>query len=195
MSVIETYGKEIVAVLVPFLTWILNTFFKAKTKLYLASPHSFIFLVQQPWTDAQGQQWPTQSVNTSSIVLWNGGREPATRVEWVFNWKPQCINVWPSRHFVEHTDADGRYIMIFDSLAPNEMMGCEVLVVNAPLPQLLTVRSDQCVALTVNLVPQIPLEPWKRRTAILLMLAGLALAVYLVIALLQLLVLRTTPVV
>jgi hypothetical protein len=48
MTFIETYGKEIVALLVPVVTWVLNVLFKAKARLQVASPHQFTFLVQQP---------------------------------------------------------------------------------------------------------------------------------------------------
>ena len=58
-------------------------------------------------------------------------------------------------------------------------------------PNLITVRSNQSVAQTVNVVPQLALPNWKRRLFALLILAGLAAVVYLAIALLQLLVLRT----
>ena len=129
------------ALFVPLVTWTLNTFFKAKARLLLASPHTFTFLVQQPLLNAQGQQVsPTQTVHTRSLLVWNAGKEAATKIEWVFNWKPLCINVWPPRHCEEHTEPDNRYVMIFDSLAPAEYLGCELFSINADLPNLLTVR-------------------------------------------------------
>lgn len=192
MTFIETYGKEIVALFVPLLTWTLNTFFKARARLLLASPHTFTFLVQQPLLDAQGKQIsPSQTVHTRSLMVWNAGKDTATRIEWVFNWKPLCINVWPPRHFEEHTEHDNRYVMIFDSLAPNEYLGCELFSINVDLPNLLTVRSDQCVAQTINMYPQPVVPNWRRRIAVALALAGLALVVYTTILLLQFLVLRT----
>lgn len=192
MTFLETYGKEIVALFVPLVTWALNTFFKAKARLLLASPHTFTFLVQQPLLDPQGKQIsPSQLVYTRSLMVWNAGKDTATKVEWVFNWKPLCINVWPPRHFEEHTEPDNRYIMIFDSLAPNEYLGCELFSINAELPNLLTVRSDQCVAQTINMYPQPVIPNWKRRIAGALTFAGLALVVYATIVLLQFLVLRT----
>lgn len=54
MNLFETYGKEIVALFVPVITWALNSLFKAKAKLQVALPHQFTFIVQQPLTDAQG---------------------------------------------------------------------------------------------------------------------------------------------
>ncbi len=192
MTFLETYGKEIVAVLVPLLTWVLNTFFRAKARLFLANPHTFMFLVQTPLLDPQGNQIaPRQTVHTRSLMVWNAGKETATKVEWVFNWKPLCLNVWPSRHFDEHTEPDNRYIIIFDSLAPNEYVGCELMSINAELPNLVTVRSDQCVAQSINMSPQPVLSNLQRRIRTALKLAGLALVVYLTILLLQFLVLKT----
>ena len=192
MTFLETYGKEVVALLVPLLTWVLNTFFRAKARLFLANPHTFTFLVPTPLLDPQGNQIaPRQTVHTRSLMVWNAGKETATKVEWVFNWKPLCLNVWPSRHFDEHTEPDNRYIIIFDSLAPNEYVGCELMSINAELPNLVTVRSDQCVAQSVNMYPQPVVSNSQRRIRTGLQLAGLALIVYLTILLLQFLVLKT----
>lgn len=192
MTFFETYGKEIVALLVPLFTWVLNTFFRAKAKLFLANPHTFTFLVQTPLLDPQGNQIaPRQTVHTRSLMVWNAGKETATKVEWVFNWKPLCLNVWPSRHFQEHTEPDNRYIVVFDSLAPNEYVGCELMSINNDLPILVTVRSDQCVAHNVNMYPQPAISNSQRRIRTALQLAGLALIVYLAILLIQFLVLKT----
>jgi hypothetical protein len=192
MALLETYGKEIVSLLVPLITWALNTFFRARTKLLLANPHTFTFLVQQPLLNAQGQQIaPTQTVHTRSDLISNTGKQTATYVELVFNWKPLCINIWSLRHFKEYTEPDNRYVMIFDSLAPNEYLNCESLSINNDLPNLLTVRSDQCVAQNITMYPQPAVPNWQRRIAIALLLAGLAAVVYIAIVLLQFLVLKT----
>ena len=192
MTIIETYGKEIIAIIVPLITWLLNALFRAKARLLLASPHTFTFLVQQPLLDEKGNQIaPTQTLYTRSLMLINAGKETATKVEWVFNWKPLCINVWPSRHFEEYTEPDKRYVMIFSSLAPHEYLGCEIFSINGELPVLITVRSDQCVAQTINMHPQPVVPTWKRRIAVMLLLAGLALSVYVAIVILQFLVLKT----
>lgn len=192
MVFIETYGKEIVALLVPVLTWILNAFFKAKAKLHVALPHQFNFIVQQPLVDAQGKQIsPTQAVKTNSFLIRNAGREPATKVELVFNWEPMCLNLWPARHYEQHTEPDRRHVLIFDSLAPDEVLGVEVLSVNADLPNLVTVRSAECVAQNINMYPQPVVSRAVRVLAAILMALGLAAAVYLGILLIQFLVLRT----
>lgn len=191
MSVFEAYGKEIIALSVPVITWLLNTVFKARAKLMLSNTHRFKFLVQQPLLDSQGDVIsPTQSIDTCSFVLINVGKDTATNVELVFNWKP-LLNIWPSRHVTEHIEPDGRYVLIFESLAPNEFIGCEMVEINGDLPMIITARSDQCVAQTIEMSPQPVISNWKRRTAVFLLLAGMALIVYLLILLIQFLVLRT----
>lgn len=192
MQFLELHGKEIVALLVPFIAWILNAFFKARAKLQVATPHQFNFIIQQPLIDKDGKQIaPTQIVRTSSLVVNNAGRDTASKIELVFNWKPMCLNLWPVRHYSEHVQADGRYVLIFDSLAPNEFVGCEILAVNGELPNLITVRCDQCVAQNVAMTPQLTVSNWVRITAGFLAALGMAAAVYLIIVLLQFLVLRT----
>ncbi len=192
MAFLETYGKEIVSLLVPLIAWGLNTFFRARARLLFSSPHTFTFLVPEPLRDAQGNQISSsQTVHTRSLVIWNAGKETATKVELVFNWKPLCINIWPSRHFQEHSQADSRYVMIFDSLAPNEYLGCELFSINNQLPDMITVRSDQCVAHAINMYPQAFVPSWRRRLGVAFMFAGIALVVYLAIVLLQFLVLKT----
>ena len=189
---IQAYGKEIVSAAVPLLIWFLGFVFRARAKLQLATPHDFTFLVQQPIVDAEGNQIaPTQNAYTRSITISNGGRATATKVELVFNWEPQCLNIWPPRHFQEFTEPDNRYTLIFDSLAPNEHIGCHLLSVNSQLPDLITVRSDQCTAESVFMYPQPYVANWKRRLALFLGFVGVAGTVYGLILLLQFLVLKT----
>ncbi|MBU0594757.1 MAG: hypothetical protein KKH74_13610 [Gammaproteobacteria bacterium] len=192
MSFIESYGKEIVALIVPFIAWVLNSIFKAKAKLFVALPHQFTFLVQQPLIDSSGTQIsPTQTVKTNSFIIRNAGRESATKLELVFNWQPMCVNLWPVRHYEEHTEPDRRYVLIFDSLAPDEILGVEVLSVNSDLPNLVTVRSAECVAQNINMYPQPVVSNAVRRTEQFLIALGIAAAIYLTIILVQFLVLRT----
>lgn len=192
MSFLQTYAKEIVSLVVPFVAWALGRFFKTKAKLILANPHSFTFLVQEPLRDPEGKiLQPTQTVNTVSYLLKNTGSEPAKHIELVFNWKPLCINIWPSRHITEHVETDNRYVVMFDSLAPNEFVGFELLNVNSESPALLTARSEQCVAKPVDMYPQQVVKPWVARAAGALMLAGVGAAIYLALLVLQFLLVGT----
>ncbi len=192
MDFINTYGKEIVSLIVPFITWFLNVGIKARAKLIWTSPHSFTFLVQEPLKNDQGEVLnPTQRVCTASIKVRNIGRDTANKVELVFNWKPQYINLWPVRHYEQKTDQDRRHILIFDNLSPKEEVGLEIMSINADLPDLLVVRCAECTAQNVPLMWLRYVSPWKIQLARLLLLIGLSASVYLLIELIQFLVLRT----
>lgn len=192
MSFVETYGKELFSLLVPLVTALVGLAFKAKAKLSVSHPHQFAFLVDQPMRDDEGNEMsPTQTVRTRQHIVTNSGRETATRVEMVFNWKPMCINLWPLRHHEEHILPDRRYVLIFDSLAPGETIGVELLSVNSDLPNLANVRSAECVAREIELLPQPVVSNAMKRLALTLMVLGLAAAVYLTILLLQFLLVQT----
>lgn len=189
---LQTYGKEITALIVPFITLVLNSFFKAKARLEVSQPHLFTFLVQEPLLDANGNEiQPNQTASTRSVLIRNSGRETATKVEIVFNWKPMCANVWPPRRYTENVQNDNRYTLTFDSLSPGESLGCEILAVNNQLPEVVTVRCDQCIGQWVDMYPQPATTKRQRIIGMTLMFFGLATVVYLLIMLLQFLVLKT----
>jgi hypothetical protein len=186
------YGKEIVSLLVPFVTWLLNVGIKPRAKLIWTSPRSFTFLVQEPVRNAQGDILrPTQTVHTASIKVINIGRDTAHKVELVFNWKPPHLNLWPVRSYDERTDADERHMLIFENLAPKEELGFEIMAINHQLPALLQVRSAECLAKNVSLMwyPSVP--NWRIKTARILVLLGFSAAVYWTVTLIQFLVLKT----
>lgn len=187
MELFQTYSKEIVALLVPFITWLLNAPQRDRVKLIHGTRHAFTFIVQQPLLNQQGQVVsPTQNVLTASVMIQNAGKKTAKNVEMVFNWKPMCINMWPSRHIEEKTEPDGRYCITMTSLAPGEFVGFELLAVNANLPNLITARSDEAVATEVLMAPQQVHPAWKRRTGVVLIFAGMAAVSYLILTALQL---------
>jgi hypothetical protein len=189
---ISDYGKEIVSLLVPLVTWVINVGLKPRARLHWTSPHSFTYIVQEPLHDPQGVVVrQNQTVSTASVQITNAGRETATKVEVVFNWKPQYMNLWPVRSFEQRTDADGRHMMIFENLAPKEDVGIQIMSINRDLPGLLQVRSAECVARQVQLMsfPRVP--TWRVRLGTILMFCGLAALIYWLITLLQVLVLKT----
>lgn len=192
MEFITTYAKEIVSVLVPFIQYALNSSQRSKAKLIRGVRHAHTFLVQQPLTDATGKVLsPTQTVNTASVIIQNIGKKSANNLQVVFNWQPMCVNTWPNRDYEEKTLPDGRYVRTFNTLSPNEFVRFEILAVNAQLPELVNVRCDECVAVEVRMAPQQLHPTWKIRTAQGLMMAGMALSVYLFILLVQFLVVLT----
>lgn len=70
-------------------------------------------------------------------------------------------------------------------------MGCEILSVNANLPDLIVVRSDQGPGTKVEMYPQPVFSKPVRLFATFLLGLGFASAIYLTIVLVQWLVLKT----
>lgn len=189
---VADYGKEIVSLLVPFVTWLLNVGIKPRAKLIWTSPHSFSFLVQEPARDHEGKVIrQTQMVHTASIKVINIGRDTAHKVELVFNWKPPHLNLWPVRSYEERSDADNRHMLIFENLAPREELGIELMSINDRLPALLQVRSAECIAKDVKLMWFASVPGWRIKLVQVLMLTGFSAAVYLTVTLIQFLVLKT----
>lgn len=192
MELLQQYGKEIVALLVPFIAFLLNNNLKGRAKLVYAQPHQWIFKVDQPLLKDDGSvAAPTQTAHTRSILVVNRGREPAKNVEVVLNYKPLSVNVWPSRDYGEKTAPDRRYIVTFPSLAPGESLGLEVLTINMDLPQLIGVRSESSVAKEIGMLPQPVVGRPLQALVALLMFSGAAALTYWVIVLLQFLILKT----
>jgi len=180
MSFLETYGKEIFAVIVAAVPWLLDRF-KGKARLQYSQSHSHNFLVQQPLFNPDGELVrEVQTANTRSFIVYNAGRETSTKVEIVFNWKPIC-NIWPLRHHTEHVMSDNRYAIVFDSLSPKENINIHILAVNGELPMLTTVRSDQAVAEYVETHPMQVVSRFKIRIFTAMFYIGLFTCVYMLL--------------
>ncbi len=192
MDFIGIYGKEIISILIPFVTWILNVGIKGKAKLIWTSPHAFTFIVQEPLRNDQGNIIKqVQTVHTASIKIINVGREAANKVELIFNYKPQCINLWPVRYYEQKMDQDNRYIMIFDNLSPREEIGLEAISINLDLPAILVVRSAECIAQNVQLAWYAKVSLLRINILRVLLFSGSITVVYWFIVLLQLLIIKT----
>ncbi|EAB8243845.1 hypothetical protein N3873_004358 [Escherichia coli] len=192
MSFFSLYGKEIFSFFIAIFTWMLNNRFKSKAKLSYGYQHGFTFLVHEPLRDTSGEVISnSQLVYTRSIILVNEGRESATNISLVFNYKPMHINFWPVHHVEENIEKDGRYIIRLESLAPGESIQCEILSINREVPSILSIRSKECVAELVNIVMQKSISNIALRCYQLLILLGTGTLTYLIIVILQWLVTKT----
>ncbi|NVZ30015.1 hypothetical protein HX881_30990 [Pseudomonas gingeri] len=184
MNFFEAYGKEIFAVVVAAIPWMLDRF-KGKARLQYSQSHSHTFLVQQQLFNPDGELMrEVQTACTRSFVVYNSGRETSTKVEIVFNWKPIC-NILPLRHHTEHLLPDGRYAIVFDSLSPKESVSVHILSVNADLPVLATVRCDQTVAQYVDTHPMPVVGRFRVRVFTALFYIGIFTCVYMLLLGLQ----------
>jgi hypothetical protein len=192
VDLLGIYAKEIIAVIVPFISWGISVISKSKVKLNVSNPHKYTNLVNKPLLDNDGNIIrPTQTINTSSYIVINEGKEKATNLELVFNWKPLGLNTWPVRKVTESSDNNKRHVLIFESLAPNERLGFELVDINNELPNLITVRCDQCTGVFVDMFPQPIVNETARKIGVVLAFSGLGAIIYLSILLIQYLVLKT----
>lgn len=160
---------------------------RLRPKLFYSIGHSTNLLVDQPLLDPQGVQIsPRQLVRTASITISNGGLQPAKNVEVTFNWRPPILNISPARAFSNIDSPFDRYSVRFDSLAPHEQITLEIMSINAELPLMTSVRSEDCVAKMINMTPQRVWPNWFNISVGILLLLGMTTAIYLVIAIVQL---------
>lgn len=192
MEFIQTYAKELVSLSVPFIAWVLNNYGKARAKVLVSQPHQFTFLVSTDEKDSEGIVTPlNQTVHTTSYLIQNSGKESANKLQLVFNRKPMYLNIWSPRPYSKNDLEDGRHVLNFESLSPNEFFQCEVLSINQENPALLTVRCNECIGQFIPMYPQPFIPPFKRKIAISLFTVGMAATAYGVLLLIQFLVLKT----
>jgi hypothetical protein len=137
-------------------------------------------------TGADGQpQILNYSVRAASLFVNNTGRDGASDLEIVFNWKPPYLNIWPQRDYTVGTNPDGRYIIKVANLGTKEFLGLDLLAVNAELPDVVQVRSSQGAGVQITMVPQPVYAKWKIICARFLVFMGLASVIYLLFAVIQ----------
>lgn len=186
LELIQAHSKEIVSFLTPVFAVVVGVFFRLRARLHYSIQHAWSFLVEQPLLDQEGKQIaPNQRVQTASIMLTNAGLAAAKSVEITFNWKPQIMNVWPARFYEQLEAPMGRFTLKFDSLAPREFIGIEIMSINAPLPDYTSIRSESAAGKKIEMHPQRVWPQWYLRLAAISMFLGAATSVYLTIAAVQ----------
>ena len=189
MEFFETYAKEIFSLLIPIITLIISTSLRDKVKLKQSLSKAFTFLIDEPMKDDEGTiLQDKQNIWTQTHTIYNSGKKTATNIEIIFNWKPYCLNVWPLRHYEIINENDGRYTLTFNSLAPNEQIGIELLEINKQPPSLLNTRCDQSNAEIITMYPQPHISKAHRTIGAVLVLAGIASITYISIMILQFLI-------
>ena len=192
-SFFVTYGKELVSGGITIGMWLLKRRFQSKVVLEYGIPHGFTFMLSQQYVDPKTQEVsPKTLVHTRSFFVRNAGSQPATKVELIFNWEPQHINLWPVRQYESFTDENNRYVMKVENLAPKENLGIEALAVQpGSLPELLSVRCEQAMGVGVPMTQYKAIPMWQVRLYQVLIAFGAASLLYLIITAIQFLVLRT----
>lgn len=157
---------------------------RLRPRLQFSINHSANLLVEEPLLDGEGNQIADrQLVRTASIVVGNVGLQPAKNVEVAFNWKPRILNVSPARAYVDVPSPFDRHSIKFDSFAPGEQVTIGIMSINAELPVMTAVRSDECQGKQITMAPQRVWPQWILYVGLALLTLGVATAVYLLILL------------
>ena len=200
MRFLELFQKELVSLGFALLTALLLWLFRARVRLLWGLTHGFAFMIrptpprpaaqgaaaQLPASSAQGAaaQLPASQpflVLSTSLVLANDGRVPATNVEVVFNCRPENFEVWPARPYQTVTGADGHFTLQFASVAPKEQFQIELLTPHRR-PDVLNVRCSECVGRAIPMRPMRVFSKWVQIVFFSLAFLGLAAVVYIVIS-------------
>jgi hypothetical protein len=182
---IANYQAQFWSIALVVFGFVLERTFRLKPRLRYSIGHSWNMLVDQPLLGEDGKELAkTQVVRSASITVFNSGLQPARSVEITFNWKP-IFNVWPARSFEEATSAFGRYSIKLGSLAPKEQFVVEIMAINAELPNLTTVRCEDCEGKLVAMSLQRLWPSWFLSLVGVIMIIGAAGSLYLTILGLQ----------
>lgn len=183
LTLFAEYQTQLFSVGTVVLGFLLNRVFRLKPRLNYSIMHASNLLVNEPLIGADGQKVADrQIVRNATVTVANAGLQAARSVEVTFNWKPPILNITPARHYDEAIGAFDRYSLKLDSLAPGEQFTIEIMAINAPLPELTVVRSEDAIASLVRMEPQRVFPTWFNRTVIALVLLGAVTAVYLVVS-------------
>ena len=187
MTFVQTYIKEILTVVVPLVMLAISQMIAPRTRLMQGVRHSWNMLIEQPQFNDKGEAIGKQSlVRAASVQFVNTGKSPATDVEVTFNWRPQHLNVWPSRHYTEAQTSDGRFTLKVGTIPPKAMIGIEIMAVNGELPAIASAHCKECTAKSIELAPSEVHPRWKLLAVGWFIVVGFCATVYLGLALLQL---------
>lgn len=186
MPFYQTYSREIVSLLVPIIAAVVANIFRARAKLIWSEHISRVMLSEEfHHVEVGPPERRHLVIRTSSLFIQNLGRDAATDIEIVFNWRPQHFNIWPQRGFEERINPDGRQIIQLANLAPKEFLGMDLLTVNSEMPRLIQVRSKQGIAKAIATIQQPVLPKWKMGLVAYLMFMGAVATVFTIITLIQ----------
>lgn len=169
----QEIGPAILSLTVTIIGSIVLRALQPKVKIIWSEPHEFVFLTQPP----DGQNDKFFNVYTRTIFVQNAGKQPAERVEVIFNWKPDTFNLWPILPYEEELLPDNRFILRARNLGKGEWFRIELLSVEG-LPSTIRVRSKEGEGRPVPMQPMRVFPPWFNFTAVVLMVIGFFASVY-----------------
>lgn len=179
------YTKEIASIGAA-LIGLLGKFFSRKRVAMIYADRYSLSHILPPFRDQSGEVTdPSPLLNVHSFIVRNSGKEPLSDVVVTLNWKPQSMNIYPSRPYEPHLGDHNRYSYRFTSLSPGEELAFEMVSVQAPLPGILMVASHEARARYIALVATPSVPRWRVLLIQTLSIAGIAAIVYIALWMLR----------
>ncbi|MBE1203270.1 hypothetical protein [Aminobacter carboxidus] len=174
-----TYNTQFVSfgltMLAAFIFWLVQ----GKAKVRWGVQHGFAHKVKNQ--SAGAAPAPATLVHSAAILFTNSGRVPAKKVEVTINFEPDSLAIWPQRQYSREKNPDGRLVLGFESLAPQEQLTVNLLTIGANGPDVLSVRAENSNPKEIAIGPaRIFSKPMNAVFAVWLLL-GLLAAIYITI--------------
>lgn len=122
---------------------------------------------------------------TRNVWIWNNGSAAAEDLQVSFNWKPEHIDWFPYFKIEETHLTNGRYMISLAQLNPKTGMNIAMLSANNELPDITGMWHNGRNAKRIQFLNQRRFPTWVNVVVALIMLLGIAAAVYLMILLIQ----------
>ncbi|MBG6203071.1 hypothetical protein IWQ48_004228 [Labrenzia sp. EL_13] len=181
MEFFGQYGAQFVSFGLAIVLAIARYFLQPKVKLVWGLSHGFMHRVTlENTSDEEVDHIP---ICTNYHLLSNNGRGVATDVEVTFNYIPKNLEVWPERQFETSVNPNGRFIVKFGSIAPQEQVSLNVLMLHGEAPNILSVRSNETTGKLIPLIVNRLFPRWVYALLTALLVLGFASFIYLVIEL------------
>lgn len=158
---------------------ILTRILRLRARLRYGIGHSFNMIVEEPLVGQNDEILADrQVVRTATITVVNVGKQPAKGAEVTFAFKPPIYNLWPARSFSEVPSPLGRHSIRFDSLSPGEQVAIHIMSINADLPIVTSVRSEESEGKLISMALQRVFPTWFNNLCFALILLGAGTLVY-----------------
>jgi hypothetical protein len=142
----DVVPAQLLAVLLTAAIGVIGYFLRPRVRIIWGQKTNFTHVLR-PKKDGQV---PVR-VDTAHYIIQNSGRAPAKEVEVVLNYAPDEVSIWPQRSYQLSTNNENRLIVKLEFLAPREFIDLILLNVANELPDVLSVKSPDCVGKLVNI--------------------------------------------
>lgn len=162
--------SKILPVFLTFALGLIATLFSAKPKIKWSIQHNNVQVVNE------GEQSTT--IFTREIFLKNVGRTVAEEIEFALNYRPLHLSIYPHVPYQIITNPEGRVIVTFDKLNPNEFVFINLLNTRHELPNVTGVRFKGGVGRQIEMVPQVVYPKWVAVFVLIIMFIGVVTLLY-----------------